>query len=66
MIKAFIFAVKAVIAALKALISALAAGGWVVVLVINLPTTSVEQAKYCADNGYGIGQAELQPGDLVF
>ncbi len=33
---------------------------------INIPTTSVEQAKYCYDNGYNIGQSELQPGDLVF
>lgn len=33
---------------------------------ITLPDTSVEQAKYCYDNGYTIPLAELQPGDLIF
>jgi cell wall-associated NlpC family hydrolase len=33
---------------------------------IDLPGTSVKQAKYCFDNGYTISKAELQPGDLIF
>ncbi len=33
---------------------------------IDLPSTSVKQAKYCFDNGYTISKAELQPGDLIF
>lgn len=33
---------------------------------ISFPSTSVEQAKYCFDNGYAVGQSELLPGDLVF
>ena len=33
---------------------------------IDLPGTSVTQAKYCFDNGYTISKAELQPGDLIF
>lgn len=33
---------------------------------INIPTTSVEQAKYCYDNNLMVGYNELQPGDLVF
>ncbi len=33
---------------------------------IELPGTSVKQAKYCYDNGYTIPKSELQPGDLIF
>lgn len=33
---------------------------------VNIPSTSVMQAKYCYDNGYNIGKSELQPGDLIF
>jgi len=33
---------------------------------VDLPGTSVKQAKYCFDNGYTISKAELQPGDLIF
>lgn len=33
---------------------------------VSLPRTSVEQAKYCSNNGYMIGAGELQAGDLVF
>lgn len=33
---------------------------------IDLPMTSVEQARYCLENGRNVGQSELQPGDLVF
>ena len=33
---------------------------------IDLPGTSVKQAKYCFDNGFTISKAELQPGDLIF
>ena len=33
---------------------------------IDLPGTSVMQAKYCFDNGYTISKAELQPGDQIF
>ena len=33
---------------------------------MNIPSTSVMQAKYCYDNGYNIGKSELQPGDLIF
>ena len=33
---------------------------------IDIPTTSVEQARYCQENGRNVGRSELQPGDLVF
>jgi hypothetical protein len=33
---------------------------------ISLPSTSVEQARYCYENGYTISKSELQPGDLIF
>lgn len=33
---------------------------------ISLPRTSVEQAKYCYNNGYAIPRSQLQPGDLIF
>ncbi len=33
---------------------------------IAIPTSSVEQAKYCAFNGYKVRLDELQPGDLLF
>jgi len=33
---------------------------------IDIPSTSVSQAKYCYDHGYVIDKSELQPGDLVF
>jgi len=33
---------------------------------VSIPSTSVSQAKYCYDNGYAVGQSELQPGDLIF
>ena len=33
---------------------------------VSIPSTSVMQAKFCYENGYVIGQSELQPGDLVF
>ena len=33
---------------------------------ITLPRTSVEQAKYCYNNGYAISSGQLQPGDLIF
>lgn len=33
---------------------------------ISLPRTSVEQAKYCYNNGYAISRSQLQPGDLIF
>jgi cell wall-associated NlpC family hydrolase len=33
---------------------------------VNIPSTSVTQAKYCYDNGYNVGKSELQPGDLIF
>ncbi len=33
---------------------------------ITLPRTSVEQAKYCYNNGYAISSSQLQPGDLIF
>ncbi|MGI5848521.1 MAG: NlpC/P60 family protein [Christensenellales bacterium] len=33
---------------------------------VNIPSTSVMQAKYCYGNGYNIGKSELQPGDLIF
>ena len=33
---------------------------------ISIPSTSVQQAKYCYDNGFTITKDQLQPGDLVF
>lgn len=33
---------------------------------ISLPRTSVEQAKYCYNNGYTISASQMQPGDLIF
>lgn len=33
---------------------------------IDIPTTSVEQARYCQENGRNVGRSELQPGDFVF
>ncbi len=33
---------------------------------ITIPTSSVEQAKYCYNNGYIIDQEDLQPGDLLY
>lgn len=33
---------------------------------VSLPRTSVEQAKYCYNNGYAISRGQLQPGDLIF
>ena len=33
---------------------------------ITLPRTSVEQAKYCYNNGYAISSGQLQLGDLIF
>ncbi|MDL2235963.1 C40 family peptidase [Christensenellaceae bacterium OttesenSCG-928-L17] len=33
---------------------------------IYLPRTSVEQAKYCYNNGYTIAASQLQAGDLIF
>ena len=33
---------------------------------VSIPSTSVEQAKYCYDKGYNVGRDELQPGDLIF
>jgi|AGTN01.1.fsa_nt_gi Cell wall-associated hydrolases (invasion-associated proteins) len=33
---------------------------------ITLPTSSVEQAKYCHYNGYRVELSDLQPGDLIF
>lgn len=33
---------------------------------VDIPSTSVTQAKYCYDNGYNVGKSELQPGDLIF
>lgn len=33
---------------------------------VDIPSVSESQAKYCYDNGYNIGKAELQPGDLIF
>ena len=33
---------------------------------ISLPRTSVEQAKYCYNNGYSISASQVQPGDLIF
>lgn len=33
---------------------------------ISLPRTSVEQTKYCYNNGYAISRSQLQPGDLIF
>lgn len=33
---------------------------------VDIPSTSVTQAKYCYDNGCNIGKSELQPGDLIF
>ncbi len=33
---------------------------------VSLPRTSVDQAKFCYDNGYTVSASQLQPGDLVF
>lgn len=33
---------------------------------ISIPNTSVEQAKWCYENGYAVGESELMPGDLIF
>lgn len=33
---------------------------------VSLPRTSVEQAKFCSNNGYAISKSQLQPGDLIF
>ncbi len=33
---------------------------------VSIPTSSVEQAKYCFNNGYTVKIDELKPGDLVF
>lgn len=33
---------------------------------VSLPRTSVEQARYCYENGYTISASQLQPGDLIF
>ncbi|MDL2218069.1 NlpC/P60 family protein [Christensenellaceae bacterium OttesenSCG-928-M15] len=33
---------------------------------VSLPRTSVEQAKYCYNNGYTISASQMQPGDLIF
>lgn len=33
---------------------------------VSLPRTSVEQAKFCYNNGYAISKGQLQPGDLIF
>lgn len=33
---------------------------------IDIPSTSVEQAKYCYNNGYTVDLDELQPGDLLY
>ena len=33
---------------------------------ISLPTSSVEQAMYCYENGFAVEEADLQPGDLIF
>ncbi len=33
---------------------------------ISIPTSSVEQARYCYNNGYKIEKTDLQPGDLIF
>lgn len=33
---------------------------------ISIPTSSVEQAKYCYFNGYTIDKDDLKPGDLVY
>lgn len=33
---------------------------------ITIPTSSVEQAKYCYFNGYEVEMDDLQPGDLLY
>lgn len=33
---------------------------------IKIPTSSVEQAKYCYNNDYVIEKKDLKPGDLIF
>ena len=33
---------------------------------ISIPNTSVEQAKWCYENDYAVGESELMPGDLIF
>lgn len=33
---------------------------------ITIPTSSVEQARYCSNNGYLIDKEDLKPGDIVF
>lgn len=33
---------------------------------ISIPTTSVEQAKYCYNKGYVVKTDELKPGDIIF
>ena len=33
---------------------------------ITVPTSSVEQAKYCYNNGYEVDMDDLQPGDLLY
>jgi cell wall-associated NlpC family hydrolase len=33
---------------------------------ITIPTSSVEQARYCYNNGYAIEEKDLKPGDIIF
>jgi cell wall-associated NlpC family hydrolase len=33
---------------------------------IEIPTSSVEQAKFCHNNGYEVDLDDLQPGDLLY
>jgi cell wall-associated NlpC family hydrolase len=33
---------------------------------ITIPTSSVEQARYCNNNGYVVDKEDLKPGDIVF
>lgn len=33
---------------------------------ITIPTSSVEQARYCHSNGYVVNEEDLKPGDLIF
>lgn len=33
---------------------------------IAIPTSSVEQARYCHSNGYVVDEKDLKPGDIVF
>jgi cell wall-associated NlpC family hydrolase len=33
---------------------------------ITIPTSSVEQARYCNNNGFTIDKEDLKPGDIIF